>query len=238
MKKAIVLGATSGIGKEVALILANQNYIVGISGRRKNLLDNLVTHNPHQFIPLEIDITDTKSIANKLQTLTQQLGGLDLLFLSSGTGELNENLQFHIDEPTLHTNILGFTSVVNWAYTYFEQQQKGHLVVITSVGGIRGSRLAPAYNASKAYQINYIEGLHQKNTKNKAPIYITEIRAGLVDTAMAKGEGLFWVAQVRKAAQQIFSAVQKKRKRVYVTRRWRIIGGLLKILPPYLYRKL
>jgi short-subunit dehydrogenase len=61
------------------------------------------------------------------------------------------------------------------------------------VAGIRGSRQAPSYNATKSYQINYLEGLRQKSRKS---IFVTDIRPGLVDTDMAKGEGLFWVMPV------------------------------------------
>lgn len=238
MKKAIIIGATSGIGREVALILAKNGYTVGITGRRSDALETLKSNYPNQFITLEIDITKTDVVPSKLNILTQQLGGLDLLFLSSGIGELNANLNFEIESPTIQTNVLGFTCIVNWAYHYFEKQQKGHLVAISSVAGIRGSRIAPAYNASKAYQINYLEGLRQKASNAKLPIVVTEIRAGLVDTAMAKGDGLFWVAPVTKAANQIYRAIQKQQKVVYVTHRWKLIGMALKTLPRFIYAKL
>jgi short-subunit dehydrogenase len=111
-------------------------------------------------------------------------------------------------------------------------------VVISSIGGIRGSRQAPAYNASKAYQINYAEGLRQKAAKLKMPIFITDIRPGLVDTKMAKGEGLFWVMPLEKAVDQMYKAIVNKRKVVYVTKRWRLIALLLKLISRGVYKRM
>jgi short-subunit dehydrogenase len=134
-------------------------------------------------------------------------------------------------------NVNGFTAVANWAFNYFQQQGYGHFAAITSIAGTRGSRQAPAYFASKAYQINYLEGLNQKAHHLKIPICITDIRPGFVDTAMASGENLFWMSTTQKAAKQIVSAIRQKRNVVYVTKRWRLIAILLKAMPRYLYKR-
>ncbi len=241
MKKAIVVGASSGIGYGIATVLANNNYNVGITGRRIGLLRALKKTKPNAFYIQAFDVSNVASVATNIQALVNQLGGLDLLILSAGTGELNEQLAFDKEQQTIETNVLGFTSVATWAFNYFEQQGYGHLVAITSVGGSRGSRIAPAYNASKAFQINYVEGLQQKATalaaKNKK-IDITDIRPGFVDTAMAKGEGQFWVAPVNKAVVQIYNGIVAKNKVVYITKRWRLMGILLKLIPRWIYCKL
>jgi len=238
MKKAIVIGATSGIGKGLAAKLADNNFKVGITGRRTELLNELKLQKPNSFFDSTFDITDTKIIVDKLDKLVAELGGLDLLVISSGTGDLNEKLDFEIEIRTVETNIIGFTCVANWAFNYFENEKAGHLVAISSVGGLRGSRQAPAYNATKAYQINYLEGLRQKATKLKYPIFVTDIRPGFIDTAMAKGEGKFWVATVEKATQQIFDAIKNKKKIAYITKRWRIIGSILKRIPRQIYDRM
>lgn len=238
MRKAIIIGATSGIGKGLAEKLANENYMVGITGRRTELLDELKSQKPDLFYPKTFDITDTNKIVENLEELTNQLGGLDLLIISSGTGDLNEKLDYEIEKRTIETNVTGFTCIMNWAFNYFENQKTGHLVAISSVGGLRGSRIAPAYNATKAFQINYVEGLRQKATKLKTQIFVTDIRPGFVDTAMAKGDGQFWVASVDKATDQIFEAIKKKKKIAYVTKRWKIIGTILKRLPRQIYDRM
>jgi short-subunit dehydrogenase len=218
MKKAIIIGATSGIGKGLAKILVDNNYKVGITGRRTELLDELKSQNPNSYYTRTFDITDTKIIVENLDALTTELGGLDLLIISSGTGDLNEKLDFEIEKRTIETNVTGYTCIANWTFNYFKNQQSGHLVAISSVGGLRGSRIAPAYNATKAYQVNYLEGLRQKARKLNQQIYVTDVRPGFVDTDMAKGEGQFWVAPVEKATQQIFDAIKQKKKIVYITK--------------------
>ncbi len=93
-----------------------------------------------------------------------------------------------------------------------------------------GSDVAPAYNASKAYQINYLSGLRKKMKKLGLPIFITDIRPGFVDPDMAKGDGKFWVASVDKAASQIIIAIKARRKLVYITKRWRLIGFVFRLI--------
>ena len=143
-----------------------------------------------------------------------------------------------VEASAIRTNVLGWTAVVDWACRLFERKRGGHLVVISSVGGLRGSGAAPAYNASKAYQINYAEGLRQRVAKSGLPVTITDIRPGLVDTAMAKGEGLFWVQPVAKTVRQILRAVERRCHVAVVTRRWRIAAWLLRHLPESLYLKM
>lgn len=238
MKKAIIIGASSGIGKGLARLLTENDYKVGITGRRAELLDELKKTNTNSFLVKAFDATDTKASVEKLEELTSELGGLDLLIFSSGTGDLNETLDFEIERKIIALNVTGFTNIIDWAFNYFEKQEFGHLVAITSAAGIRGSRQAPSYNATKSYQINYLEGLRQKSTKSRKPIFVTDIRPGFVDTDMAKGEGLFWVMPVEKVTKQIYKAIKKRRKVVYVTKRWGIIAGILKILPGFIYDRM
>lgn len=236
-KKAIVIGATSGIGRELAILLAADGYTVGITGRRLELLEELQAQNPDSFIVSAFDVTNTTALPQNLQQLAYALQGLDLLILSSGTGKINPSLDPGIERYTNEVNVSGFTAVADWAVSYFEKQGHGHFAAITSVAAIRGSRHAPAYNASKAYQVNYLEGLRQRLFQTKKPIYISDVRPGFVDTAMAAGN-VFWMAPVDKAAKQIFRALKNKRKVVYITKRWRIIAFLLRLIPGFLYKQM
>lgn len=235
MKKIIIIGATSGIGRGLAEVFANENCKVGIVGRRENLLNELFTQNKGVFSYKVADITQTGDTISKLELMCEEIGGMDMLIISSGTGEINPALDYSLEEPTLLTNVIGFTNVIDWGFNYFRQQGSGHLVVISSIAGLRGGGEAPAYNASKAYQINYTEGLRQKVSKLRMPIYLTDVRPGFVDTAMAKGEGLFWVAPLDKAVKQIVKAIKSKKKVVYVSKRWRYVSAILKSLPSAIY---
>ncbi len=237
MKRAIVIGATSGIGKELAMCLAAEGWRVGIMGRRMVLLDELAISAPISFVPMQVDVAKVDEAVSAWQRLVKQLGGVDLCILSAGIGELNPSLDFCVERDTLQINVMGWTAMVDAVFRHFEQQGYGHLVVLSSVGGLRGSGDAPAYNASKAYQMNYAEGLRLRATRQKFPIVVTDIRPGLVDTAMAKGEGLFWVMPVERVAEQIMQAIRQRKRVAVVTRRWRLVAWLLRHLPNSLYER-
>lgn len=238
MKKAIVIGATSGIGKSLSEILIQNGHAVGVTGRRMEMLKSLKEKNPEKICYCQMDVQDVSSIELICNNLVHQLGGLDLLIISAGIGDENKSLDFTIENNVIKTNIQGFTCVADWGMNYFKKQGQGHLVNISSIAGLMGNGEAPSYNATKAFQMNYLEGLRLNADKSGTNIYVTDVRPGYVKTDMAKGEGMFWVAPVEKAAQQIFTAIKKKKKVVYITKRWRIIGFLLKIIPYSILRRL
>jgi short-subunit dehydrogenase len=238
MKRAIIIGATSGIGKALAEILLREDYVVGVAGRREELLQSIFEQDSKRVSTKRMDIQDLSTIESTYNELVNQIGGLDLLIIAAGIGEENKDLNFEVENSVIRTNIQGFTCIADCAMRYFKQQDYGHLVNISSIAGIRGNGIAPSYSATKAYQINYLEGLRINANEFSSNITVTDVRPGFVDTAMAKGEGLFWVTPVEKAAQQIFNAIKSKKKVVYITKRWRIIGFMLKILPYSILKKL
>ncbi|RZK70570.1 SDR family NAD(P)-dependent oxidoreductase [Pedobacter agri] len=229
MQKVIIMGASSGIGRELSLQLAKQNYHIAITGRRTQKLEELKAQYPEQILYATIDNTEISSLEQNLDELTKQLGGLDLLILCSGIGDINNDLDFTVEERTIAVNVTGFTKIADWTILYFQKQKYGQFAAITSIAGMTGYNEAPAYNASKAYQINYLLGLRKKMKKLQLPIYITDIRPGFVNTDMAKGEGQFWVAPVDKAVSQAITGIKAKKQLIYITRRWRIIGFILRI---------
>ena len=234
----VFIGATSGIGKALFEKYANEDNRIGIIGRRAHLLDELHQNYPSKTIPAKADITKLEEIEQAINALHKEMEYIDLAIVCSGTGDINATLEYSIERPAIDTNIVGWTFVIDMLYHILEQQGHGHLVAITSAGGLRGEATAPAYSATKAYQINYVEALRKKAFKNGGHIIVTDIRPGLVDTAMAKGEGLFWVMPVEKVANQIITAIRKKKSKVYVTRRWHILAILNKYLPYCLYKRM
>lgn len=238
MKKAIIIGASSGIGEQLARLLVQDGYLVAITGRRAELLKKIAAQLPRKVIYRAFDVKETDTIEDNLDVLLNDLEGCDLLVISAGTGDINEELGFSVEKNIIDTNVSGFTCAADWAFRHFQRQGLGHLVAISSVAGIRGFRGAPAYNASKSYQINYLEALRQKAKKIKLPIIVSDIRPGFVNTKMAKGPKQFWVSSSDKAAKQIFRAIKRKRKVVYITRRWRLIGIVLGILPRAIYDRM
>ncbi len=238
MKKAIVIGATSGIGRSLSEILVHNGYTIGVTGRRLERLVSLKGNDQEKIHYCQMDVQDSTTVESICNKLVHELGGLDLLIISAGIGQENRSLDFSTENNVIETNIRGFTCVADWGMRYFKEQGHGHLVNISSIAGVRGNGVAPSYNASKAFQINYLEGLRLNADKWGAGIHVTDVRPGYVDTDMAKGDGLFWVAPVELAAQQIFNALKRKKKVVYITKRWSIIGLLLQIIPYSILRKI
>lgn len=236
-KKVIIIGATSGIGRELAKIYAANNCIVGATGRRQELLESLQKEFPDQVMTKCFDVTGTENTEH-FKNLLQQTGGMDLFIYSSGYGDISKTLDWEIDRQTTLVNVNGFVETTNFAFNYFAIQGHGQIAAISSLASIRGSSQAPAYNASKAYMSTYIEGLHGKATKMKMGISVTDIQPGFVNTKMAKGNGQFWVAPVEKAAKQIFVAIANKKRRVYITKRWWLVAKLVKLMPWWIYKKI
>ena len=234
----IVIGATSGIGKALFENYATEENRLGIVGRRTHFLDELRQQYPSNTVTATADITKQEETEQAICSLHKELGHVDLVIVCSGTGEINPTLDYVLERSTLDTNVTGWTFIVNTLYHIFEQQGHGHLVAITSTSGLRGEPMAPAYSATKAYQINYMEALRKKAFKAGGKIIVTDVRPGLVDTAMAKGDGLFWMMPVKKVARQICSAIHRKKSKVYVTKRWNFLAMIIKNLPYGLYKRL
>ena len=233
--RVLIIGASAGIGKELSLRYASLGNEVIAVARRRPLLQELAQTSPHIQVA-QCDIADIESS----QTLLTQIftSPIDVAILCSGVGDLNPDLDFAIERPTLDINVIGWTFFADFIYKKFEEQRYGHLVVISSCGGLRGEPMAPSYSASKAFQMNYAEALCKKAFKSKLPIMVTDIRPGLVNTRMAKGEGLFWVMPVEKIAAQIMAAVAKKKDVAIVTKRWSILHWLMKHLPRFIYKRM
>ena len=232
----LIIGATSGIGKALFEKIVSEGNYLGIVGRRTNLLDELQLQHPYNTFTFAADITKQDEIEQAIHTLCEKLGIIDIAIVCSGIGDLNPSLVYALEHPTIETNVRGWTFVIDSLYHIFEKQGYGHLAAITSIGGLRGEPMAPAYSATKAYQINYMEALRKKAFKSGGHVTVTDIRPGLVDTAMAKGEGLFWVMPVDKVANQIYAAIRHKKSKAYVTKRWHVLGIISKNLPFFLYR--
>ena len=236
-KKGVIIGASSGIGKALARELVKNNYHVCVTGRRESHLLELQKEYPEHIHIAVFDTTKPNTI-KQLEALEKTLEGIDLFVISAGIGHLNLDYEYSLENETNQLNVVAFTQLVNWSMRYFEKQGQGHLVNISSVASRRGGRQAPAYNASKAYQSIYLEGMAQKVAYDKLPIYTTDVRPGFVKTAMAKADKMFWISSKEKAARQIFRSIQKKKRIVYISRRCVIIAWILERIPWFIYKRM
>jgi short-subunit dehydrogenase len=178
-KRIIIVGASSGIGKEMASQLALDGHVVAITGRRAELLEEMRATFTGRIITDSFDIKKDDN-QEHLKSLVKRLGGLDLLVISAGTGEVSKDLDWTIDKRTVDTNVNGFVEIANWAFNFFSRQDHGQLAVISSNGAIRGNSYAPAYNAAKAFQSTYCEGLSIKARRLRKNVVITCIGRALL----------------------------------------------------------
>lgn len=222
----LIIGATSGIGKALYTHYVSCGNTVAVMGRRKEILDELHAKNPSGTVPLSVDVSDCTAFNKAFSQSVESLKQFDLAIICAGVGDLNPTLDISQELETLSTNVVGWTNVIDTLYCYFEAQGKGHIVSVTSVGGLQPTPVAPSYSASKAFQINYTKSLQAKT--KRSGLCITEIRPGLVDTRMAKGDGLFWVMPIEKVTRQIVSAIERKKKLCVVTKRWRLLNFIVK----------
>lgn len=230
MKKVIIMGATSGIGLELAKLYLERQCTVGLAGRRIDKLETLQAEYPRQAHVKQIDVNSPEAPA-LLEELAEECGGMDLYIHSSGIGYNNPDLNPELEIRTTCTNVTGFTRAIDTAFNYFARQGKGHIAAISSIAGTKGLGAAPAYSATKRYQNTYLSALRQQNRIRHCHIRITDIKPGFVHTALIEGSRYPLQMEVGYAARRIFRAIEKGRRAAVIDWRYAIIVGGWRLLP-------
>lgn len=234
-KKAIIVGASSGIGEGLAETLVKDGYMVGITGRREEKLMAIKEKYPENIITCAFDVTEWAYSKKCIDHLLEELGGVDLFIYCSGLGATNKYFDFLIDYKVIRVNIIGFTNAITHIYKYMIGQGHGHIVNISSVAGLRGHHHHAAYHSTKSYQSKYMESLRKLCFKSNCNIKVTDIRPGFVQTEFIEKRPAFLVSSLAKAVKQMYHAIKMQRKVVYVSRRYMIIAFLMKVFPACLY---
>lgn len=237
MKRIIIIGATSGIGLEVARLFLKAGWMVGAAGRREELLEKLRLEAPEQVRTCRIDINEADA-EERLMSLIATLGGMDCYLHASGIGYYNPTLEADKELATLQTNGVGFVRMVRTAYDYMATHGGGQLAAISSIAGTKGLGMAPAYSATKRMQNCYLDALAQHARIAKTGVKITDIRPGFVRTALLANRPYPMLMQVEPVAQSIFQAIRKGRRSVVIDWRYSLLVALWRLIPRWLWERL
>lgn len=234
---AIVMGATSGIGYEVALALARHGWRVGVAGRREDILKKMVEETAGIVAYEVIDVTVPQA-TDALHRLIGKMGGMGLYFHSSGIGYQNTDLDADKELRTIETNCLGMARLVGAAFRYFEQhtEAEGQIAVISSIARTRGLGAAPAYSASKRFTSHYMESLCQlKRIKGLRHLHITDIRPGFVRTPLIEGSHFPMQLDARGVAASIVTAIRRHQSVVTINWLYRLLVFFWQLIPRWLW---
>jgi short-subunit dehydrogenase len=243
-KRAIVIGASVGMGKELCKLLSTDGYIVGMTARRITLLEELQKEISSQTHIAYMDASQPDEAVKTLNLMIEQMGGLDLIIIAAtGFWDCNfDDNNWKNSLPVLTVDVTGFFALARTALNFFEDQGYGHLVGFSSIDGIRGIADHPAYSASKAFCSRYLEAERNKYMQKNIPIFVTELCPGWINS---KGDmdythmpHAYWVESLDDACHDIMEAIDNKTHVAYITKRWQQVAELLATIPTDLYNAL
>lgn len=239
-KKAVIIGASSGIGAALSVELSNRGYVLGLTARRLSLMESELKPKlrTSPFLA-HMDVSDIDPSITALRELTEKMGGVDLIIINAGISGSSSGMEWDTTEQLLRTNVIGFTGILHEAYRIFQKQGHGHIIGISSIASLLPHPNGSAYNASKAFVSNYLDSVRLRIKRKDENITITDVLPGYVLTPMTEeNKRMFWVASAEKAARQIVHDIEKKKPVSYVSRRWRLVAWLLSLMPRPLLNKI
>ncbi|MDE6269007.1 MAG: SDR family NAD(P)-dependent oxidoreductase [Muribaculaceae bacterium] len=240
-RRVVIIGASSGIGREVARIYISLGCRVGVAARRVEPLLELKALAPDRVDVAAIDVTDPEAPAALLPLLDVP-GGTDTLLIASGVGFRNPALDISKELSIVATNALGFTRIADDAFSYFSRAlssaviPRATLAAITSVAGTKGMGDAPAYSASKRFGSTYLTALSQLAHTRRLPLSTVDIRPGFVATDFLAADSAFpMTMDPSRVARLIVRAISRRRPVAVIDWRWRIVVSLWRLIPRWLW---
>lgn len=236
-RKIIVSGATSGIGREIALQYIEAGCMVGVMGRRRELLVELQQLKPTHVFVQTVDVTSDEA-TTELDSLIAQMGGMDVYVHVSGVGSQNVALDLAVELHIVNTNGMGYTRMLTAAFNHFAAQGRGHIAAVTSIAGTKGLGASPSYSATKRYQNHYIDSLAQLAHMRKLNIQFTDIRPGFVDTALLKNGKFPMLMKVDRVGKIAFNAIQKRKRVKIIDGRYAVVVFFWRLIPRFIWERL
>jgi short-subunit dehydrogenase len=242
--RALIIGASSGIGAALARLLSRKGYGLALVARRKNLLTALCADINRQAgatraVAYVHDVTDYDSVPDLLRRVVADLGGLDLVVYASGVNLPPglDSFDFDNDRQMLEVNLIGAFAWLNPVASLFRAARSGQIVGISSVAGDRGRVGNPGYNATKAGFSSYLESL--RNRLSRHGVTVLTVKPGFVQTDMLKAaqKALFPIT-ADKAAEDIFRALRLRKQQIYTPWYWSWIMLVVRNIPSLLFRRM
>jgi decaprenylphospho-beta-D-erythro-pentofuranosid-2-ulose 2-reductase len=239
--KAIVVGASSGIGEAIAKRLSSEGVSVALVARRSEELLRVkegLVHRDKAFV-YPHDVVRFDHTPDLFERIVKDLGGLDLVVYAAGVMPKIEESEYSFDKDRqmVEVNLLGAMAWFNLAAARFEAQRGGTLVGISSIAGERGRRANPGYFTSKAALTTYLESL--RNRLSRYGVNVVTIKPGFVDTQMTRGLKTFWLISPSQAAETSLAIAHDTSGPVaFVPARWALVAFVLRLIPSFIFRRL
>ena len=244
-RHAIVVGASSGLGAEVARQLAAGGTRVALVARRSAELDAVArtiseaTGDPERSLVFAHDVTAGHEVAELVPRICQALGGLDLLVYAAGVMPRLGADEYDLgkDRAIIDVNVVGAMAWGIVVAERFARARAGTIIGISSVAGDRGRRGNPAYHASKAALDTYLEAI--RNRVAPFGVHVVTVKPGPIDTPMTKGmDRLPLLVSAQSAAAELLAGAARGRQTIYVPAKWRPIMFVLRHIPSFIFRRL
>lgn len=241
MKKIIIIGASSGLGAQIASDFAAAGWKVGVAARRMEKLEELRNRFPENIVCQQLDVT-SPSVLSDFQNLVQLNGGMDRFLYCSGVGFVDSDLADAKLENTLAVNVTGFARLTAAAFRYFRDNAdvtKAQIAAITSVAATKGIGVSAAYSASKRFQQQFLQAIDQLAHIKHVNVSVTDIRPGFIKTDLLNPDRSYpLIMNVKYAAAIIEKAILSRRRVAYVDWRWGLVSNLWKLIPDCLWSHL
>ena len=242
--RAIIVGASSGIGAALARRLAAEGYSLALLARRADRLATLCEEINTKAGEIRAifyihDVTNYEGVPGLLQEITATLGGLDLFIYNAGIlfPSGMKHFEFEKDRRMTEVNYMGALAWLNPVAAMFHRMKSGHIVGISSVAGERGRVGNPAYNASKAALSCYLESLRNRLTRRG--VHVLTVKPGYVLTEMTAGvKNLYFAISAERAAADICKAIHKRKQVIYTAPIWWLVMFVVRNIPSIIFRRL
>ena len=219
-KVVVITGASSGIGRGLALELARRGAKLGLVARRREVLDEIVTEIAHEtsrqahVLTFPADVQDAQALRAAAERMCEEFGKIDVLIANAGIGGTHDAAELDAAKVAnvINTNVIGASNSVAAVVPEMVKRGSGHLVVISSLAAYRGLPKSAAYCASKAAVSAMFESL-RVDLKRRG-IYVTIIHPGFIKTPMTAGRQakLPLLQELEAAVDKILNAIERRKK--------------------------